>query len=221
MTYKGKRNAKGTEVAGEWTQRGKKYPLTFKRFDPAKVVAAPPIPKELEGFWEGKLKVNAGIELRLVLKVEKGKDGKLKASLASPDQGAGNIPISSIELKDDMLTFESKVIGAKFSGKKLKDGTGFEGQFTQGGLKLPLVLKKTDKVSVAVRPQMPKPPFPYRVRGGHLREQSRRREAGRHIDRAAGPRAVPGRDPPHGLRARRTATRRSWATSRSSSSPMP
>ncbi len=88
VTYKGKRNAAGTEVAGEWTQRGKNYPLTFKRYDPSKAVAAAPIPKELEGFWEGKLKVTAGIELRLVLQVEKGKDGTLKASLASPDQGA-------------------------------------------------------------------------------------------------------------------------------------
>jgi pimeloyl-ACP methyl ester carboxylesterase len=162
VTYKGKRNATGTEVAGNWTQRGRDFPLTFKRYDPSKAPAAPPIPKELEGFWEGKLKVAAGIELRLVLKVEKGKEGRLKAELASPDQGANNIPISTIELKADTLTFESKIIGAKYSGKKNKDRTAFEGQFTQGGLKLPLVLKKTDKLSVAPRPQTPKPPFPYR-----------------------------------------------------------
>jgi pimeloyl-ACP methyl ester carboxylesterase len=162
VTYKGKRNADGTEVAGEWTQRGRNFPLTFKRYDPSKVPAAPPIPTELEGFWEGKLKVTAGIELRLVLKVEKGKDGKLKAALASPDQGANNIPISAIDLEGDALTFESKIIGAKYSGKKTKEGTGFEGQLTQGGLKVPLVLKKTDKLSVAPRPQTPKPPFPYR-----------------------------------------------------------
>jgi pimeloyl-ACP methyl ester carboxylesterase len=162
VTYKGKRDAEGTEIAGEWVQRGKNYPLTFRRYDPSKVVAAAPVPKELEGFWEGKLRLTAGIELRLVLRVEKGKDGTLKAALASPDQGANNIPISMIELKGDALTFESKGIGAKYSGKKTKEGTGFDGQFTQGGLKLPLVLKKTDKVSVAPRPQTPKPPFPYR-----------------------------------------------------------
>jgi uncharacterized protein len=162
VTYKGKRNDTGTEIAGEWTQRGKNYPLTFKRYDPSKVVAAPPVPKELEGFWEGKLKVTAGIELRLVLKVEKGKDGPLKAKLASPDQGANDIPISSIDLKGEVLTFESKIIGAKYEGKKTKEGTGFEGQFTQGRLKVPLTLKKTDKLSVAPRPQTPKPPFPYR-----------------------------------------------------------
>ena len=69
-------------------------------------------------------RLNAAVELRLVLKVEKGKDGPLKAALASPDQGANDIPISTIELKGDVLTFESKAIGAKYSGKKgAYDGT--------------------------------------------------------------------------------------------------
>jgi len=161
-TYKGKLNEKATEVVGEWTQRGKTYPLNFKRFDPSKVVVKL-IPKELEGIWEGKLAVTGGIELRLALKVEKGKDGALKAVLASPDQGANNIPISSIGLKDNVLTFESKIIGAKFTGKKNKEGTAFEGEFNQMGAKFPLKLKKTDKITEAPRPQTPKPPFPYRA----------------------------------------------------------
>ena len=95
-------------------------------------------PRSSTGIWEGKLKLNAGIELRLALKVEKGKDGALKATLASPDQGANNIPISSIGLKDNVLTFESKTIGAKFTGKKNEKGTAFEGEFNQSGVKLPL-----------------------------------------------------------------------------------
>jgi uncharacterized protein len=161
-TYKGKLNEKGTEVVGEWAQGGKTFPLALKRFDPSKVVVMA-VPKELEGLWEGKLKVNAGIELRLVLKVEKGKDGAFKATLASPDQGANDIAISSIDLKDNELTFESKAIGAKFSGKKNEKGTAFEGEFNQGGVKLPLTLAKTDKISQLVRPQTPRPPFPYRV----------------------------------------------------------
>jgi pimeloyl-ACP methyl ester carboxylesterase len=161
-TYEGKLNPKAIEVVGQWKQRGKTFPLSFTRFDPSKVAVAP-IPKELAGIWEGKLKVTGGIELRLALKVEKGKDGVLKAALASPDQGANNIPISSIGLKYDTLTFESKIIGAKFSGKKDKEGTSFEGEFHQSGAKFPLKLKKTDKISEAPRPQTPKPPFPYRA----------------------------------------------------------
>ncbi len=162
VTYEGKLNREETEVVGTWKQRGKSYPLNFGRFDPSKIVVVP-IPQELEGIWEGKLKISGVIELRLALKVEKGKDGALKAVLASPDQGANNIPISSIGLKDNVLSFESKLIGGKYSGKKNPDGTAFEGQFEQNGLKLPLLLKKTDKLSQAIRPQTPKPPFPYRT----------------------------------------------------------
>jgi pimeloyl-ACP methyl ester carboxylesterase len=161
-SYKGKLSESGTEVVGEFTQAGNSFPLTLKRSDASKAVAMA-IPKELEGLWEGKLSTGAGIELRLVLKVEKGKDGALKAVLASPDQGANNIPISSIDLKDDELTFESKGIFAKYSGKKNEKGTAFEGHFEQGGAKLPLTLRKTDKISQLPRPQLPKPPFPYRA----------------------------------------------------------
>ena len=145
-------------------------PLSFKRFDPAKR-AVMAIPKELEGIWEGKLQLNGGIELRLALKVEKGKDGVLKATLASPDQGANNIPVSSVGLKDDVLTFESKMIGAKFTGKKNAKGTAFEGEFHQSGTNLPLTLDqdRQDQPSQR-RPQMPKPPFPYRAEDVDVRE---------------------------------------------------
>jgi uncharacterized protein len=184
-TFKGKRNADGTEIVGEWTKRGRTLrglevimggeeavvgestrqgrtlPLTLKRSDPSKVVAAPPIPGELEGFWQGNWRIGL-MDLRLVLRVEKAEDGRLKAMLASPDQGTNNIPISAIELKGDRLTVESKLIGAKYSGTRMKDGTGYEGQFAQYGMKSPLALRKTDRLSATARPQIPRPPFPYR-----------------------------------------------------------
>jgi hypothetical protein len=130
--FKGKLNQTGTELAGDWTQNGKSYAIVFNRFDPSKVVVAT-IPPELTGIWQGKLKVTAGIELRIALNVEKDKEGTLKAILASPDQGANNIPISAIGLKDDVLSFESKIIGAKFSGKRNEEKNAFQGEFSQGG----------------------------------------------------------------------------------------
>lgn len=161
-TFNGRLNDPGSELDGEWVQQGRKYALKFRRFEPARVSARPPIPKELEGIWEGTLKIQKTISLRLVLRVEKDKDGRLRATLASPDQGAAKIGVSAIGLKDGELTFESKVVGAKYAGKRNKDGTGFDGEFQQGGLKIPLVLKKTEKVVEPSRPQTPRPPFPYR-----------------------------------------------------------
>lgn len=160
-SYTGTMQKNGTEVVGTWTQRSKPYPLTFTRFDPT-TAAAPSVPKELEGIWEGKISVGGGIELRLVIKVEKGKDGALKAVLVSPDQSPIGIPIGSIALKDGQLTFESKRIGATYTGKRNKAGDAFEGSFVQSGMKLPLVLRKTKKMSEHRRPQTPKAPFPYR-----------------------------------------------------------
>ena len=112
----GKMNESGMEIVGEWTQGGKRFVLKFKRIDRSKVVTAP-IPKELEGIWEGKLKLNGGIELRLVLAVAKGKDGGLNASLASPDQGANNIAVSSIAFKGDVLTWPR----ARSSGRNSRE----------------------------------------------------------------------------------------------------
>jgi pimeloyl-ACP methyl ester carboxylesterase len=158
-TYKGKLNEAGTEIAGDWTQPGGTFALTFKRPD---TKAAIKVPKEMEGIWEGKLKTPGG-ELRLVLKAEKDKAGALKASILSPDQTPTPIPISAIDLKDGVLTWKSKAVGGSYEGKQNKDGTAYEGEFEQNGTKMPLTLKKTDKISEARRPQMPKPPFPYRA----------------------------------------------------------
>ena len=82
----------GTEVAGEWTQRGKRLPADLQAVRSLEGRRAAPIPKELEGFWEGKLKVNAGIELRLVLKVQKGKDGALESDPRQPRPGREQHP---------------------------------------------------------------------------------------------------------------------------------
>src|SRR5262245_2188776 len=90
----------------------------------------------LEGSWEGLLKVNAAVELRLVLNATKEKSGALKATLDSPDQGVTGIPVDSIALKDGAVTFTAKQIGASYSGKMNDAGTEIAGDFTQGG-KLP------------------------------------------------------------------------------------
>jgi uncharacterized caspase-like protein len=142
--YTGKLNKGGTEITGVWKQRGKALPLILCRYDPTSLVA-PTIPKELEGSWEGKLAVNGGVELRLVLKIEKDNAGSLKASLDSPDQRTFGIPIGSMKLDGDELTFVSKRIGAKFVGKRNETGSAFEGVFMQGDFKFPLLLQKVNR----------------------------------------------------------------------------
>jgi hypothetical protein len=66
--------------------------------------------KDLAGTWAGTLKVTPQVELRLVLNVEKAEGGSFKANLVSPDQSPEEIPVDSIELKGDSLTFSVKAV---------------------------------------------------------------------------------------------------------------
>lgn len=132
----------------------------FAMIVPAVFAQAPAAPDPV-GIWEGKLAVG-GPGLRVVLHVTKGADGKLAATLDSPDQGAKGIPISKIEFADGVLRFESAGIGARYEGKMAADGTGVTGEFAQRGGKFALALARVEKASELARPQNPTKPYPYR-----------------------------------------------------------
>jgi hypothetical protein len=115
----------------------------------------------VEGFWAGALDTGA-FKLRLVMKFSRTPDGKLRGSLDSLDQGANDIPMSVVTFQDGALHVEMKSLGATYDGKLSADGTQLTGEFTQGA-KLPLDMKRIEKVSdVALkRPQTPQKPYPY------------------------------------------------------------
>ncbi|MFA5805977.1 MAG: alpha/beta fold hydrolase [Melioribacteraceae bacterium] len=116
--------------------------------------------KKFTSLWEGKLKISS-VSLRLVLKVFNNSDGSVGALLDSPDQGANNIPVSSINMTEDSLKFAIQTIGASYMGKIYKDSAFVKGSFKQGGTVLPLDLKKIDKLVEIKRPQNPQKPYPY------------------------------------------------------------
>src|SRR5262249_49365507 len=131
-----------------------------------KVEAQTPTPntaaavQNLEGTWEGVLDVGAA-KLRLALKVTKAADGALAAKLDSLDQGANDMPVDVISLKDGAVHFEMKRIVVVFDGALNKEGSEISGQFKQGGASFPLTLKRVAKPTTLNRPQEPKPPYPY------------------------------------------------------------
>lgn len=126
-------------------------------FSPFLVAQAPP--PGPEGVWEGALKVGA-VELRLVFKVEKDGTG-YKAAFDSPDQGAKGIPFTKATFADGKLDLEWKT-NATFSGKVI-DGKVLKGDWKQGGMTMPLELKRVEKATEVRRPQTPKPPYPYKA----------------------------------------------------------
>ena len=114
----------------------------------------------IEGLWGGTLDV--GVKLRLVLKISRTADGKLKATVDSVDQAANDLPVDTISFQDGILKFEMKRLLASYVGTLSKDGTQLTGQFTQNG-PFPLDFKRITSTSELElkRPQNPRKPYPY------------------------------------------------------------
>lgn len=112
------------------------------------------------GLWLGTLSFG-GADLRIVVKIVKTEDGRLKATMDSPDQGAKDIPVDSLSVEDDALFFEIRSVNGSYRGTFNPAAGEIEGTWTQGGVALPLNLKRVDKVPELARPQEPKRPFPY------------------------------------------------------------
>jgi pimeloyl-ACP methyl ester carboxylesterase len=114
---------------------------------------------QVEGVWQGTL--NPGpVALRLVLKVSRASSGELSATLDSVDQGARDLPLEGVALKDGVFRFEFRPGRGSFLGKLNAAGDEIAGTWTQGG-QLPLTFRRTEKPPELRRPQEPKPPFPY------------------------------------------------------------
>jgi pimeloyl-ACP methyl ester carboxylesterase len=86
------------------------------------------------------------------------------ATLDSPAQNAIGLPASIMALGGKVrLTLTGLPVA--FEGTISADGKTLEGQLTQAGTSLPLVMSRTPPAAPAGpnRPQTPKPPFPYRA----------------------------------------------------------
>ena len=103
--------------------------------------------RSIQGNWQGALNARFG-KFRLVVKVSKAADGKFKATLDSPDQGAADLPVDTISFQDSCVRFELKEIQASFDGGLSRDGSEIAGAFRQG-LMSPLVLRR-ESVSSAI-----------------------------------------------------------------------
>lgn len=122
-------------------------------------VAAQVATPNIEGNWLGTLDVG-GAKLRLVLKVEKSANG-YAAKLDSLDQGATDLPIDSIVLDGNKLTFSAAKFGFTYDGTLNQSGDEISGAFKQGPNEIPLILKRVAEAPKVNRPQDPKKPYSY------------------------------------------------------------
>lgn len=125
----------------------------------ALIVAAQVPSKSVEGNWLATLEVGE-TKLRLVLKIQKSANGYI-AKLDSLDQGASDLPMDSIALDGNKLSFSAAAYGLSYEGTLKETGDEITGNFKQGPNELPLVFKRTAEAPKLNRPQDPKKPYPY------------------------------------------------------------
>jgi hypothetical protein len=123
-------------------------------------LAAQPVSRAA-GSWIGTLQVGPA-QLRIVFNITADSAGDLSATLDSPDQGATGIPVSSVTLTGDSLKLGVLAVSGGYAGRMETGDTAITGTWMQGGMSLPLALRRTGKPPVLSRPQTPAPPYPYR-----------------------------------------------------------
>ncbi len=130
-------------LTGTATQGGGSSTFELKRTGEPKVEVLPKssiLTADFEGNWEGGIETPGG-KLRLVLKLSKAADRTASGLLDSVDQGA-TIPLSTITIDGFDLAFEIRMIMGDFKGKLNDTKSEIAGNWSQGGMTLPLTLKK-------------------------------------------------------------------------------
>jgi fermentation-respiration switch protein FrsA (DUF1100 family) len=116
----------------------------------------------IEGYWQGPLKVKANLEMMVVFHVSARPDGTLTATMDVPAQRLKDIPVDKVSCGKGRLRFEVNAIPAVFEGRLERDGSVATGDWTQDSNSLPLELKRVEKpLEASGRPQEPRRPYPY------------------------------------------------------------
>ena len=123
------------------------------------VVAAQVATPNIEGNWLGALDAG-GVKLRIVLKIQRS-ENSYAAKFDSLDQGASDLPIDSIVLDGNKLSFAAAKFGINYEGTLNEAGDEISGAFKQGTATMPLAFKRIAAVPKLNRPQEPKKPYPY------------------------------------------------------------
>ena len=141
--------------AGTLAREGQNHPFRLIRAgrapDPASV---------LLGYWRGGLEMNGAIVLRIGLEFAPAPCGQVHVTMDSPDQGAENLPVTSLALTGDSLRFAMDYLNGSFDGAVSADRRAITGSWTQGPGTLELQLTRGDTTTFR-RPQEPEPPYPY------------------------------------------------------------
>ena len=154
-SYEGRWQPQDGRFVGTFVQ-GMRLPLTFARGGGQ----ASPVVSGLDGVWRGHVTRN-DVRLRLVLRIATGDRGT-SATLGSPEMYA-IAPVSGLARDGDSVSFAVPLVGVRYSGTLVGERiTGTWSREDAADQTVEFVRSGSDPETVA-RPQLPRPPFPYRV----------------------------------------------------------
>jgi len=120
---------------------------------PVLATEAAPHVEGLDGDWQGTMAVGAAGHLRLIFHVRTGLDGATTATFDSPDQGMAGAPLSAVRRHGRDVEFESSTKHILVAGELSDDKSAIQGEWEQGELIVPLVLKRGGDLPMVVSPK--------------------------------------------------------------------
>jgi hypothetical protein len=146
--FSGKHDVEQKTLNGTVATPGGALPFELKRTGDSKVSLPAPstaIDTDLQGKWEGTLTAGDNA-LRLSITFASGPDGKGTGDILSIDQqGSPKVALTTVTQDGKNVKFEARSIAGSYIGTLNDAKTELSGEWTQGGLKAPLVLKKQPK----------------------------------------------------------------------------
>jgi hypothetical protein len=147
-TFQGALSADGKSMSGDFVtvQGGYVVPFNLTRTGEARTTPAPKSPritKELEGTWTGTLDVS-GKPMRLRVTMTNEPDGTSSGTVISLDGSNVDVPIA-IAQDAANVTLGISPVNASISATLNASGNELTGHYTQGGVSLPLTLRRAAK----------------------------------------------------------------------------
>jgi hypothetical protein len=104
---------KDGKLDGKWTQEGQALPLVLSAYE--KPVISKADMDKLVGTWHGPLTVVAG-KMTFVYRFKVDDKGELQGTLAVPERGNVEAPMSNLEFANNKLTFKIPQASGEYSG---------------------------------------------------------------------------------------------------------
>lgn len=116
--------------------------------------------QDFSGSWKGKLDVGT-MEMRINIHITASESQQYSGTFDSPDQGAYDLPFTSVTVVDDELTCTNESMGIVLTATFIEDDD-LEARWMQGGMAFPISFKRAEgAIEREKKAQDPEPPFPY------------------------------------------------------------